>query len=118
MTVQAFDPSSKVVSVTAAALEHFRRQVTGDPGKSVRLSVKKSGSTGFMYVIYMVEQGAEEDLHYQLDEQVELLVDASSLDVLSGTEIDLVTEGINRQVRFTNPNVKDQCGCGESFSVS
>ena len=118
MTVQAFDPSSQVVSVTPAALEHFRRQVIREPGKSVRLSVKKSGCTGFMYVIDMVEQGAEEDLHYQLDEQVELLVDASSLDVLSGTEIDLVTEGINRQVRFTNPNVKDQCGCGESFSVS
>ena len=118
MTVQAFDPSSQVVSVTPAALEHFRRQVTREPGKSVRLSVKKSGCTGFMYVIDMVEQGAAEDLHYQLDEQIELLVDSSSLDVLSGTEIDLVTEGINRQVRFTNPNVKDQCGCGESFSVS
>jgi iron-sulfur cluster assembly accessory protein len=49
---------------------------------------------------------------------VALLVDASSLSVLSGTEIDLVTEGVNRQIRFTNPNVKDQCGCGESFSVS
>ena len=118
MTVQAFDPSSQVVSVTPAALEHFRRQVTREPGKSVRLSVKKSGCTGFMYVIDMVEQAAAEDLHYQLDEQIELLVDSSSLDVLSGTEIDLVTEGINRQVRFTNPNVKDQCGCGESFSVS
>lgn len=118
MTVQAFDPSSQVVSVTAAALEHFRRQIAREPGKSVRLSVKKSGCTGFMYVIDMVDQGAEGDLRYQLDEQVTLLVDAASLHVLTGTEIDLVTEGINRQIRFTNPNVKDQCGCGESFSVN
>ena len=118
MTVQAFDPISQVVSVTPAALEHFRRQVNREPGKSVRLSVKKSGCTGFKYVVDMVEQGAEDDLRYQLDDQVQLLVDSDSLHMLSGTEIDLVTEGINRQIRFTNPNVKDQCGCGESFSVS
>ena len=118
MTVQAFDPASQVVTVTPAALAHFRRQVTREPGKSVRLSVKKSGCTGFKYVVDMVEQGAEDDLRYQLDDQVQLLVDSDSLHMLSGTEIDLVTEGINRQIRFTNPNVKDQCGCGESFSVS
>lgn len=118
MSVESFDPTSQAVSVTPAALEHFRRQLIHQPGKSVRVSIKKSGCTGFMYVIDMVEQGAEGDLHYQLDDQVELLVDRDSLAVLSGTEIDMVKEGINRQIRFINPNVKDQCGCGESFSVS
>ena len=118
MSVESFDPTSQAVSVTPAALEHFRRQLTHQPGKSVRVSIKKSGCTGFMYVIDMVEQGAEGDLHYQLDDQVELLVDRDSLAVLSGTEIDMVKEGINRQIRFINPNGKDQCGCGESFSVS
>ena len=118
MSVESFDPTSRVLSVTPAALEHFRRQLSNQPGKAVRVSVKKSGCTGFMYVIDMVEQGAAEDLHYQLDDQVELLVDRESLAILSGTEIDMVKEGINRQIRFINPNVKDQCGCGESFSVS
>lgn len=118
MSVESFDPTSRVLSVTPAALEHFRRQLSNQPGKAVRVSVKKSGCTGFMYVIDMVEQGAAEDLHYQLDDQVELLVDRDSLAILSGTEIDMVKEGINRQIRFINPNVKDQCGCGESFSVS
>lgn len=118
MSVEAFDPASQVVSVTPAALEHFRRQLAGQAGKRVRLSVKKSGCTGFMYDIELVEQGKADDLHYPLDEQVELLVDRESLPVISGTEIDLVREGINRQIRFINPNVKDQCGCGESFSVN
>ncbi|SDS32546.1 Fe-S cluster assembly protein SufA [Halopseudomonas litoralis] len=118
MSVESFDPTSQAVSVTPAALAHFRRQLTNQPGKSVRVSIKKSGCTGFMYVIDMVEQGAESDVHYQLDDQVELLVDQNSLAVLSGTQIDIVQEGINRQIRFINPNVKDQCGCGESFSVS
>src|SRR5690606_40864718 len=77
-------------------------QLAREPGKAVRLSVKKSGCTGFMYVIDLVEKGVEGDLHYQLDDQVELLVDSGSLHVLSGTEIDLVTEGINRQIRFIN----------------
>ncbi|HDZ55461.1 MAG TPA: iron-sulfur cluster assembly accessory protein [Pseudomonas xinjiangensis] len=128
MSVESFDPqavasraaeaSSQVVSVTPAALEHFRRQLGSQLGKSVRVSVKKSGCTGFMYVIDMVEQGDADDLHYRLDDQVELLVARDSLSVLTGAEIDLVKEGINKQIKFINPNVKDQCGCGESFSVN
>ncbi|GGD03305.1 HesB/IscA family protein [Halopseudomonas salina] len=118
MSVESFDPGSQVVTVTPAALEHFRHQLATQPGRSVRLSVKKSGCTGFMYVIDMVEEGAESDLHYRLDDQIELFVDSESLPVLSGTQIDLVKEGINKQIRFVNPNVVDQCGCGESFSVN
>lgn len=118
MSVESFDPGSQVVTVTPAALEHFRHQLATQPGRSVRLSVKKSGCTGFMYVIDMVEEGAESDLHYHLDDQIELFVDSESLPVLSGTQIDLVKEGINKQIRFVNPNVVDQCGCGESFSVN
>ncbi|WP_339842692.1 iron-sulfur cluster assembly accessory protein [uncultured Halopseudomonas sp.] len=118
MSVESFDPGSQVVTVTPAALEHFRRQLASQPGRSVRLSVKKSGCTGFMYVIDMVEQGAESDLRYQLDGEIELFVDGDSLPILSGTQIDLVKEGINKQIRFVNPNVIDECGCGESFSVN
>ncbi|MEH6671598.1 HesB/IscA family protein [Halopseudomonas sp.] len=118
MSVESFDPGSQVVTVTPAALEHFRRQLDSQPGRSVRLSVKKSGCTGFMYVIDMVEKGVETDLHYQLDDDIELFVDSESLAILNGTQIDLVKEGINKQIRFVNPNVIDQCGCGESFSVN
>ncbi|GAA6129930.1 HesB/IscA family protein [Halopseudomonas sabulinigri] len=118
MSVESFDPSSQVVTVSPAAVAHFRRQLSSAQGKSVRLSVKKSGCTGFMYAIDLVEQASASDLHYQLDEQVELLVDSNSLEVLSGTQIDLVREGVNQQIKFINPNVKDECGCGESFSVN
>ncbi|MDO9624369.1 MAG: iron-sulfur cluster assembly accessory protein [Pseudomonas sp.] len=118
MSVESFDPSLQVVTVTPAALQHLRRQLGNQAGKAVRVSVKKSGCTGFMYVLDMVEQAGEHDLHYRLDEQIELLIDRDSLPVLSGTQIDLVREGVNNQIRFINPNVKDQCGCGESFSVS
>lgn len=123
MSVEAYDPkivdpAAQAVTVTPAALEHFRRQLGAQVGKSVRVSVKKSGCTGFMYVIDMVESGKEDDLVYHLDEQVDLLISRDSLAVLNGAQIDLVKEGINKQIKFINPNVKDQCGCGESFSVS
>ena len=118
MSVESFDPSQQAVTVTPAALAHLRRQLSSQPGKAVRISVKKSGCTGFMYVLDLVEQASDNDLHYRLDEQVELLIDRDSLQVLSGTQIDLVKEGFNQQIKFINPNVKDQCGCGESFSVS
>lgn len=80
--------------------------------------MKKSGCTGFMYVIDLVEEGGADDLRYSFDDDVELLVARDSLPILNGTRIDLVKEGINRQIKFINPNVKDQCGCGESFSVN
>lgn len=123
MSVESFDPQNLVadgraVSVTPEALAHFRRQLAGQQGKAVRLSVKKSGCTGFMYVIDLVEEGGADDLHYSFDDDVELLIARDSLPILNGTRIDLVKEGINRQIKFINPNVKDQCGCGESFSVN
>lgn len=123
MSVESFDPQaahsgSQAVTVTPAALAHFRRQLATQTGKSVRLSIKKSGCTGFMYVIDLVEQGAVDDAHYHLDEGVELYVAHDALPIVTGTQIDLVKEGINRQIKFLNPNVKDECGCGESFSVN
>ena len=118
MSVESFDPGSQVVTVTPAALEHFRRQLAGQKDRAVRVSIKKSGCTGFMYVIDLVEQGSDDDIQYQLDDDVRLLLSRDSLPILNGSEIDLVKEGINRQIKFINPNVKDQCGCGESFSVS
>jgi iron-sulfur cluster assembly accessory protein len=120
MTVKTFDPAaeSDPVSVTPAAIEHFRRQIMRQPdARAVRLSVKQSGCTGYMYVVDLVAEGCAQDVHQRLDEDLELLIDHGSLGVVSGTKIDLVTEGVNRQLRFLNPNAKDHCGCGESFSV-
>ncbi|WP_323815462.1 iron-sulfur cluster assembly accessory protein [Cellvibrio sp. NN19] len=118
MSVASFDPQQPV-QVTPAAAAHFKRQLgSAKDAKAVRLSVKQSGCTGWMYVVDLVEEAKTDDVHMQLEEGVELLVDAKSLSVVSGTEIDYVTEGLNRQLKFNNPRVKDYCGCGESFSVN
>ena len=123
MSVESFDPvqstKNSTVNVTAAAVEHFRAQLRKNAEASaIRLSVKQSGCTGFMYVIDLVPAGKPDDLHLELDEGVELLVDKDSLAIVNGTQIDYVTEGVNRQLSFLNPNAKDHCGCGESFNVN
>lgn len=123
MSVESFDPvqsaKNSTVNVTAAAVEHFRAQLRKNAEASaIRLSVKQSGCTGFMYVIDLVPAGKPDDLHLVLDEGVELLVDKDSLAIVNGTQIDYVTEGVNRQLSFLNPNAKDHCGCGESFNVN
>lgn len=119
MGVESFDPVQQAVSVTATAVEHFKQQVSRHKdATAVRLSVKQSGCTGFMYVVDLVPEANLDDLHYPLADGLELLIDKASLPVVSGTQIDYVTEGVNRQIKFLNPNAKDYCGCGESFSVN
>ena len=123
MSVESFDPvhsaKNSTVNVTAAAVEHFRAQLRKNAEASaIRLSVKQSGCTGFMYVIDLVPAAKPDDLHLLLDAGVELLVDKDSIAIVNGTQIDYVTEGVNRQLSFLNPNAKDHCGCGESFNVN
>jgi iron-sulfur cluster assembly accessory protein len=118
MSVERFDPSTQTVTVLPAALEHFRKQLSArQNAQAIRLSVKPSGCSGFMYVLDLVEAGQQEDLKLQV-EDVTLLIDKSSLAIVSGSEIDYVREGINRQIKFINPNATSECGCGESFTVN
>lgn len=122
MAVETFDPraaAAATVQVSAAAVEHFRRQLQKSAeAQVIRLSVKESGCTGFMYVVDLVPDVNADDIRQTLEEGVELLIDRGSVGIINGTQIDLVTEGVNRQLRFQNPNAKDHCGCGESFSVN
>ncbi|MCB1664871.1 MAG: iron-sulfur cluster assembly accessory protein [Pseudomonadales bacterium] len=123
MSVESFDPvqsaNEGTVEVTAAAVAHFRSQLQKNAtARAIRLSVKQSGCTGYMYVVDLVPEARPDDLHLALEEGVELLVDRGSVPIVKGTRIDYVTEGVNRQLQFLNPNAKDHCGCGESFNVN
>jgi len=116
MTVHIADPSMPV-SVSDAACEHFRRQIRAANALGVRLSVKESGCTGFMYVVDLVDRAPADDLVLEPGNGVTLFIDKASLSILRGTRIDYVREGLNSVLRFGNPNAKDYCGCGESFSI-
>lgn len=117
MTVETFDVNAQSVSVTPAAAEHLRKALASRGLPAVRISVKDSGCTGFKYVMDEVEGGEASDLKLTLDNGVELYVDEAALPVIRGTEIDFQIEGVNRTLKFNNPNVVAECGCGESFNV-
>jgi iron-sulfur cluster assembly protein len=85
-------------------------------GIGLRLSVRKTGCSGFAYVINYAETADPSDAVFE-DRGVRVYVDAASLQLLDGTVVDFVKEGLNEAFRFRNPNVKGECGCGESFSV-
>ena len=78
--------------------------------------IKTSGCSGLAYVLEFVDNVNEDDQVFESN-GVNVIVDAKSLVYLDGTQLDFVKEGLNEGFKFTNPNVKDQCGCGESFNV-
>ncbi len=105
------------VSVTESAAQQIQRQLTKrGNGLGLRLAVKKSGCSGYAYVLDYVDVLAENDeVFEQFD--VKVIVKREDLDVLEGIEIDYRKDGLNAAFKFNNPNVKGTCGCGESFAV-
>ena len=85
-------------------------------GVGLRLAVKTSGCSGLAYAIEFADESAPDDLLFE-SYGVTVLVDPKSHVFLAGTELDFVREGLNEGFKFNNPNVKDACGCGESFKV-
>ena len=85
-------------------------------GFGIRLGVKTSGCSGMAYKLEFVDNTESEDLVFE-SHGVKVVIDPKSLAYLDGTELDFVKEGLNEGFKFNNPNVKDQCGCGESFNV-
>ena len=82
----------------------------------MRLAVKKTGCSGFAYVVNYADDIHDDDVVFE-DRGVKVIVDKQSLGFIDGTEVDFVKQGLNEAFRFRNPNVKGECGCGESFTV-
>lgn len=121
MTVETYSatPESLMasISVTDAAIGHFQKLLAQKGKTGVRISLKESGCTGFKYVIEEVAGPEEGDQEKALADGVKLFVQSSALSALKGLVIDLTQVGLNKNLVMNNPNVKDACGCGESFSV-
>jgi len=85
-------------------------------GIGLRLGVKTTGCSGMAYVLEFVDELNPEDQVFESN-GVKIIVDPKSLVFLDGTEVDFVKQGLNEGFEFRNPNAKDECGCGESFTV-
>jgi len=105
------------ITMTAAAADHVRNFLANrGKGVGLRLGVRTSGCSGMAYVLEFADQLESDDQVFE-DQGVKVIVDPKSLLYLDGTELDYTKEGLNEGFKFNNPNVKDACGCGESFSV-
>ena len=105
------------IQLTEQAAEHIRQQLDArGHGIGVRIGVTPSGCSGMSYLLEFVDQLNEEDQVFEKD-GAKVIIDAKSLPYLEGTQLDFVREGLNEGLKFNNPNVKAECGCGESFAV-
>ena len=105
------------ITLTAQASAHVKQfLVKRGKGLGIRLGVKTSGCSGMAYKLEFVDTPQSTDQVFEAD-GVKVYVDAKSLAYLEGTELDYTKEGLNAGFKFNNPNVKSECGCGESFKV-
>jgi iron-sulfur cluster assembly protein len=85
-------------------------------GIGLRLGVKTTGCSGLAYKLEFVDSINSDDEVFE-SEGIQVIVDKKSLQYIDGTRLDYTREGLQEGFKFTNPNVKDECGCGESFTV-
>ncbi len=105
------------ISITDAAAKHVANQLNRrGKGEGIRLGVRTSGCSGFSYVLEFVDESDPVDQVFEHN-GVKVFVDPKSLIFLDGTELDFEKEGLNEGLKFNNPNVTGECGCGESFNV-
>jgi iron-sulfur cluster assembly protein len=105
------------ISLTAAAAERVRGYLQSrGKGVGLRVGVKKTGCSGFAYVVNYAEEIGPRDTVFD-DQGVKVVVDADSLALIDGTVVDFVKQGLNEAFKFKNPKAKAECGCGESFSA-
>ena len=105
------------ITLTESAADRVRQFVASrGKGLGIRLGVRNSGCSGMAYVMEFVDDLEADDQVFE-DHGVKVIVDPKSLPYLDGTEVDYGKEGLNEGFKFNNPNVKNACGCGESFNV-
>lgn len=103
------------LSLTAA--ERVRSYLQERPqARGLRFGVKRTGCSGWAYVVDLADQAGAGDTVFE-SQGIQVFVDADSLPLVLGTEIDFVCQGLNQGFAFRNPNSTAQCGCGESFTV-
>ena len=105
------------VTMTPSAKERVKSfLVNRGKGLGLRLGIKTTGCSGLAYVLEFVDDLNEDDQLFTIDD-VNIIIDTKSLVYLDGSELDFIKEGLNEGFKFTNPNAKGECGCGESFNV-
>ena len=105
------------VTLTEKAADHVQSFLAKrGKGVGLRVGVRTSGCSGMAYKLEFADSVEANDVQFE-SHGVRVVVDPKSLPYVDGTELDYTREGLNEGFKFRNPNVKDECGCGESFNV-
>lgn len=105
------------ISMSQAAADRIKSFISSrGKGLGIRLGVRTTGCSGMAYVLEFVDDIDESDSVFE-DRDITVVIDPKSMVYLDGTELDYTREGLNEGFQFNNPNVKNACGCGESFNV-
>ena len=106
------------ITLTASAADRVRGYLARrGQGIGLRVGIKKTGCNGFAYVVDYADEVEQGDQVFETG-GVKVLVDQASLEIIDGTEVDFVKEGLSEMFKFRNPRATGECGCGESFSVN
>jgi iron-sulfur cluster assembly protein len=109
------------ITITKTACTYIKKMLEKDKGIGFRLSVKKTGCSGFSYVPAIIDSAKANDITFETEHGVKIYVDTAWLDLLQGLHIDYIEEeksGLKqKKLVFTNPKEAGRCGCGESFHV-
>jgi iron-sulfur cluster assembly protein len=106
-----------MITLTEKAAQHVSSYLARrGKGLGLRVGVRTSGCSGMAYKLEFADTMGPEDVQFE-SHGVKVITDPKSLPYLQGTELDYTREGLNEGFKFRNPNVKDECGCGESFNV-
>lgn len=106
-----------MITLSESAAERVSRYLEQrGQGVGLRLGVTRTGCNGYAYVIDYADEPGADDVQFE-SRGVAIFVDAESLPLLEGTEVDFVKDGLNEAFRFRNPRAAGECGCGESFNI-
>ena len=105
------------ISLTESAAERVSSYLEKrGHGVGLRVGVKPTGCSGYSYVVNYADEIGGEDIVFE-DRGVKIVVDPEALELIDGTEVDFIKNGLNEAFSFRNPNVTGECGCGESFNI-
>ena len=105
------------ITLTTSAADRVRDYLDRrGSGIGLRLGIKKTGCSGFAYVVNYADAVEPDDVVFE-DDGISVIVDPAALELIDGTEVDFVKEGLNEAFKFRNPKATGECGCGESFSI-
>ena len=105
------------IQLTDSAAKRVMQFLEKENGVALRLGVRKTGCSGWAYAVSIAAELGNNDQVFE-DKGIKIVIDNESLPYLDGSSIDFIQNGLNRTFQFNNPNATDECGCGESFTIS